>query len=105
MPPAPYATRRWLPFRIGSSSTTSMPVRTARMSYGLTSWSWSRVHLHRVYLDTFYIDQYEVTNRLYRRFVEVTGHREPVYWDDSALNGPDWPVVGVSWEDARAYCE
>ncbi|RMF89553.1 MAG: formylglycine-generating enzyme family protein, partial [Nitrospinota bacterium] len=60
---------------------------------------------HRVYLDAFYIDKYEVTNRLYQRFVEATGHRKPEYWGDSDLNGPEQPVVGVSWYDAKAYCE
>ncbi len=32
---------------------------------------------HRVYLDDFWIDRYEVTNRRYKRFVDETGHRPP----------------------------
>ncbi len=33
---------------------------------------------HEVYLDAFYIDQYEVTNARYQAFVLATGHRVPV---------------------------
>ena len=57
----------------------------------------------KVHLDSYYIDRYPVTNFQYRKFIESTGHREPML-----LNHPDWgqpmqPVVFVGWEDARAY--
>ena len=58
---------------------------------------------HRVYLDAFYIDKYEVTNAQYRKFIEATGHREPKYWNELERNQPNQPVVGVSWHDAMAY--
>jgi formylglycine-generating enzyme required for sulfatase activity len=75
--------------------------------------------IHAVYLDDFYIEKCEVTNAQYRKFVEATGHREPkgyMYandrwlddvkpWEDSNFNGDNHPVVCVSWEDAKAYCE
>ena len=56
-----------------------------------------------MYLDNYYIDRYPVTNYQYRKFIESTGHREPML-----LNHPDWgqpmqPVVFVGWDDARAY--
>ncbi len=60
---------------------------------------------HTVFLDAFYIDKYEVTNALYRKFAEATGHRNPAYWNDSRFNALDQPVVGVSWYDAKAYVE
>ena len=60
---------------------------------------------HRVYLDTFYIDKYEVTNALYKRFMDAAGRATPAYWSDSKFNGSSQPVVGVSWDDADAYCK
>ena len=59
---------------------------------------------HRVILDGFYIDKYEVTNALYQKFMSVTGRAAPEYWNDSKFNGPKQPVVGASWHDADAYC-
>jgi sulfatase modifying factor 1 len=58
---------------------------------------------HTVYLDAFYIDRYEVTNTLYRKFMDATGHGPPGFWHDSRYNAPNQPVVGVSWHDAKAY--
>ncbi len=61
--------------------------------------------VHTVYLDAFYMDVYEVTNALYKKFMDATGHKAPGYWNDSKYNAPDQPVVGVSWEDAKAYAD
>jgi len=59
--------------------------------------------VHIVYLDAFYIDKYEVTNALYKKFIEATGRRTPGYWTNPSYNQPDQPVVGVDWNDAVAY--
>ncbi len=29
---------------------------------------------------------------------------QPVYWDDGRFNSPSQPVVGVTWDEAVAYC-
>ncbi|UCE17068.1 MAG: formylglycine-generating enzyme family protein [Gemmatimonadota bacterium] len=64
---------------------------------------------HSVYIDSFYIDAYEVTNSQYLAFCEETGHRLPEFWGMDAFHcGPGFakhPVVGVSWSDAEAYAE
>lgn len=61
---------------------------------------------HEVYLDSYYIDKYEVTNRQYNAFVETTGHGAPHEGHRPAkLDGLDQPVVNVTWFDAQAYCE
>jgi formylglycine-generating enzyme required for sulfatase activity len=59
---------------------------------------------HRVSLGAFYISVTEITNAQYGRFLKTTGHPAPLYWEDKNLNGPDQPVVGVTWFDAVAFC-
>ena len=60
-----------------------------------------------VFVETFQIDRYTVTNGQYGRFLEATGHNPPGHWRGGtycpvmALD----PVVNVSWYDAVAYAE
>lgn len=58
-----------------------------------------------VYLDNYYIDRYPVTNYQYRKFIEATGHRTPLLWDEPHWNRPMQPVVLVGWDDARVYAQ
>ena len=60
---------------------------------------------HKVVLKAFFIDNHEVTNEQYERFTESANHRLPYFWQDTTLNKPSLPVTGISWEDAKAYCE
>lgn len=60
---------------------------------------------HRVVLDSYFIDKYEVSNAQFGGFMKATGHAAPAYWDDPRLNKPNQPVVGVNWYDAKAFCE
>ncbi|MBI5234500.1 MAG: SUMF1/EgtB/PvdO family nonheme iron enzyme [Deltaproteobacteria bacterium] len=60
-----------------------------------------------VYLDDFYIDRTEVTNRAYKEFILDTGTAAPKHWPGGTYpdNLTDHPVVLISWFDAKAYCE
>ena len=58
-----------------------------------------------VYLDAFYVAKHLVTNRQYRKFLEQTGYKAPLLWNDPQFNQDEQPVVGVNWEDAQAYCQ
>lgn len=64
---------------------------------------------HKVIIDSFYMDSYEVTNGEYLKFCKKTGHRLPEFWNmDIFRSGeayPDYPVVGISWSDAKMYAE
>lgn len=59
---------------------------------------------HKVFIDDFYIDMYEVTNAQYKIFMDETGHEPPGFWNDPNFNALEQPVVGVSWNDAMDYC-
>jgi formylglycine-generating enzyme required for sulfatase activity len=71
---------------------------------------------HRVRITRgFWLYRNPVTNGQYGRFCRETGHRAPEVtqdgktfkpaWADPDLNGDLQPVVGVTWDDAAAYCE
>ena len=61
---------------------------------------------HPVYLGAYEIDRNEVTNAQYWRFLKSTGRTPPRYWSggEYPIGQTDFPVVGVSWDDADAYC-
>ena len=55
----------------------------------------------------FLLARYPVTNAQYAEFIKAAGTeiRKPDYWDDRRFNQPEQPVVGVSWDDAQAFCK
>ena len=70
-----------------------------------------RHHLHRLHIDSFWIDRYPVTNAQFKKFLDATHYHPkddlnflrdwsngayPAGWDNK-------PVTWVSLEDARAY--
>jgi formylglycine-generating enzyme required for sulfatase activity len=60
--------------------------------------------VHPVHVSPFWMEETPVTNEQYAVFLKVTGHREPPCWRDRRYSAPEQPVVGVSWNDARAFC-
>ena len=61
---------------------------------------------HRVRLTKgYWLYRTEVTNAMYGEFTAATGHRKPEYADNVRFNAPQQPVMGVSWDDAVAYCK
>jgi formylglycine-generating enzyme required for sulfatase activity len=67
---------------------------------------------HRVYLDAFYIDKYEVTNGLYKACIDAKVCDPPYstgsstrdnYFGNSAFN--NYPVISVDWYMAKNFCE
>ncbi|MBD2438687.1 ergothioneine biosynthesis protein EgtB [Nostoc sp. FACHB-110] len=81
----------------------------------------NEIPVHRVYLDTYFIDRYPVTCGQYQEFMSAGGYenrewwsdlgwqwlqlaqvKQPLYWhSDRAYN--NHPVCGVSWYEAEAY--
>jgi len=81
--------------------------------------------VHTVHLDSYYIGKYEVINGVYQRFIDDGGYANsaywknggfgdydalPFYWNDPEFHGggilgnEEFPVVGISWYEACAYC-
>jgi formylglycine-generating enzyme required for sulfatase activity len=59
--------------------------------------------VHRVWVDAFELAVYPLTEHQFAQFLDATGHEPPREWAPS-ISVPDLPVVGVSWDDAQAYC-
>jgi len=66
---------------------------------------------HKIYLDAYYIDKYEVTNALYKACVEAGACEAPKkmnsyahtsYYDNPEFD--DYPVVYIDWDMAQTYC-
>jgi len=62
--------------------------------------------MHQVYLPTFYIGKYEVTNAQYEKFVQAEGYLPPVHWKRKTTAPPgsaNLPVTYVSQPAAADY--
>lgn len=63
---------------------------------------------HAVTLAPFWLDQTEVTQAAYGACVEASACRAAAPASlatfGGLFEGPDKPIVGISWDDARAYC-
>ncbi len=87
-------------------------------------WFKREVPKHKVYVDAFYIDKYEITNANFKKFMKAGGYSNkefwtedgwewkeienidrPALWGNSNYNKPGQPVVGVSWYEAYAYAK
>jgi formylglycine-generating enzyme required for sulfatase activity len=60
---------------------------------------------HLIYLDTFAISVFPVTNTEYSVAIKAGVVPSPPMWSHKKWSKPDAPVVGVSWFDASRYCE
>jgi formylglycine-generating enzyme len=74
-------------------------------SPGTTDWQPE----HKVIVDAFYMDKFEVTNQQYFEFCNKTNTSLPEFWGSSqfkcSLEYPDHPVTGVTFFDALKYAQ
>jgi formylglycine-generating enzyme required for sulfatase activity len=59
---------------------------------------------HPVRVATFEIATHPVTNAEYAAYRAATGVAPPPFWGTDGFADPAQPVVGVSWDEACAYC-
>jgi formylglycine-generating enzyme required for sulfatase activity len=80
--------------------------------------------VHTVDIDAFYIAKYETTNAQYRKFRDDPGYDDVKFWPNGRVvpkdqipywtqknnhgggtpDSDDYPVQGVNWDSAVAYC-
>ncbi len=60
--------------------------------------------VHRVWLDAFAIGKFPVSNREYKIYVEDTAAASPPFGSEPMFGDLEQPVVGVTWDEAMAYC-
>lgn len=52
----------------------------------------------------FFLGRTPVTNLEYACFLESGRAEAPPWWNDPGFRSPRQPVVGITWEEAAAYC-
>ncbi|HKQ33989.1 MAG TPA: formylglycine-generating enzyme family protein [Nitrospiraceae bacterium] len=61
---------------------------------------------HKVLIDAFYMDKYEVTVKQYAVFLQESGGDRPSEWKTmNKTANQNRPVMGVDWEEAARYCK
>ncbi len=72
----------------------------------LKPWYLDEHPAHRHDLPLFYIDQFETTNKDYKRFIDATQSRPPVYFFGRAVppGRERHPVTDINWHHADRYC-
>ena len=110
---SPTLTSTALPTEIVDSKGLSMVlVPAGKFTMGSETGDPNERPVHQVYLDTFYIDKFEVTNAHYRDCVLADACKAPLqnvsylrldYYDSSQFD--NYPVIFVNWEMAQTYCK
>jgi len=108
----------WVP---GTKSVSGRSIRGGCFLMGSTpqeiakqwkdnGWTWEVLDYleqpqHPVELSPFWLSKTEVTNASFERFVTESHYNVEGKWSEYGLQRyPDHPVVGVTWNDAQAFC-
>lgn len=88
------------------SSEGMAEIAAGSFTVGASEAGFESVLERQVELGAFSIDETEVTNAAYLPFVQLEGAPSPTGWgaDGFAEGEDDFPVIGVEWAWANAYC-
>ncbi|QPJ66732.1 MAG: SUMF1/EgtB/PvdO family nonheme iron enzyme [Candidatus Nitrohelix vancouverensis] len=94
------------PFKFGTNKTDDA---AEALSMGVPKpWYADEKPEQTIFLKSFYIDRYEVTNQRFKRFVDdVYSEIPPQGWNgvDFPEGTAEHPVTGVNWYDASNFCQ
>lgn len=91
--------------RAVASLLETLPVPGGAFVMGSASGRDDESPAHEVELRPFRIGRAPVTNAEYAPFLAAGRAAPPPWWGQEGFDGPDQPVVGVTWHDALAYAD
>ncbi len=122
----------WTRQRIENGTDRIEGIAPERLLEIYTAWWEIERGQHALEMPAFLIARYPVTNAQYRCFTDADGYNDPRwwggetspawawrtgkprldwqrtdrpdFWHDPRFNGPNQPVVGVTWYEAMAFC-
>jgi formylglycine-generating enzyme required for sulfatase activity len=98
-------------------------IPTGKFNMGSTSGNPDQAPIHPIQLDGYWLDRTEITNIMFANFLNTVGNKlegganwlnplDPFVWDfekdgiwQTYLGRENYPIVGVSWYGANAYCQ
>jgi formylglycine-generating enzyme required for sulfatase activity len=80
----------------------SIPSGSFKMGDNFNEGSSAEKPVHEVYLSSYSISKYEVTFEQYDKFCDATGRTKP---SDEGWGRGKRPVIHVTWDDAKAFCD
>ncbi len=113
-----YENERWwdtdeaLAWLRGEGSTEGLKQSWRENRQRILSWSEESIRNANNFTSDQKRDYFTIRNWSNERFEEWLDetfpsgkiYRQPDYWDDTRFNSPSQPVVGITWFEARAYC-
>ena len=97
---------------IGEKGETLVYVPAGEFTMGSDTGASNEQPVHTVYLDAFWIDQTEVTNKQYKACVDAgmcelpsstSSYTHPNYYGNPEFD--NYPAIYVNWDKANRYCE
>jgi formylglycine-generating enzyme required for sulfatase activity len=122
--PARAAKTAVAPVNDGYGDYVYVPAGTFRMGSDAKDALAREKPAHVVDLDAYYISKFEITNREWKKFRDDPGYDDPKFWPGGRVmprdqvpywtqpnnhgggtpGSDDYPVIGVNWDAATAYC-